>query len=200
VRHDSEARLDESEVPIRLAAFAALGILAGLAAEGSLRRRFATPKTPRTDAPGPASATPMGRLLPPGDARRRAGVAFNKAQEYAYPHNEVPIVKPGGGRPNFLDSYDDVKGEIVFRRDTQFSEIQFKTAKTYFREFVSKYPPGARIANVPSAGKLAGEELMGQMIFEVPPQWKSVPKTVLDEATRFDILIRDSNGRIYNAH
>ena len=88
----------------------------------------------------------------------------------------------------------------MFRRDTQFSEIQFKTAQAYFREFVRKYPPGARIANVPSAGNLAGEELKGKMIFEVPPQWKSVPKTVLDEATRFDILIRDSNGRIYNAH
>jgi hypothetical protein len=67
------------------------------------------------------------------------------------------------------------------------------------REFVKKYPPGSRIANVPSAGKLAGETLKGQMFFEVPPQWKPIPKVVLEEAAKHKITIRDSNGRVYHA-
>ena len=129
----------------------------------------------------------------------RAGVAFNKAREKAYPYNEIPIAKSGRGRPYFLDSYDPTKGEIVFRRETQFSEIQFKTAQAYFREFVSKYPPGSIIANVPSAKDLAGQVVKGRMIFEVPPQWKAVPQAVLREAARYKITIRDSNGRIYHA-
>ena len=92
-----------------------------------------------------------------------------------------------------------MKGEIVFRRHTQFSEIQFKTAQAYFREFIKKHPPGSVIANVPSAKGLAGEPLKGKMIFEVPTQWKAIPQGVLREAARHKITIRDSNGRIYHA-
>jgi hypothetical protein len=73
-----------------------------------------------------------------------------------------------------------------------------KTAKAYLREFVKKYPPGSIIADVPSAQGLGGRKLEGEMIFEVPPQWKAVPQAVLDEATRLEIVIRDTNGRVYN--
>ena len=98
-------------------------------------------------------------MLPPQEARRNVGVAFNKTREIASPYNEIPIAKPGGGEPYFLDSYDPIKREIVFRRETQFSEIQFKSAKAYFREFVTKYPPKSIIADVPSAKELAGQRL-----------------------------------------
>ena len=128
------------------------------------------------------------------------GQAFNQARKPAYPYNEVPVAKPSGGKPYILDSYDPITGEIVFRRHTQFSEIQFKTAQAYFREFVRKYPPGSVIPDIPTAQGLAGTKLKGQMIFEVPPQWKAIPEAVMDEATRLDIWIRDSNGHVYNPH
>jgi TolA-binding protein len=169
-----------------------------------LRRRSRSAGA-ETQAPAPKkpdatpSVQPKGKLLPPAEAKRRVGVAFNKAWAPAYPNNEVPIAKPHGGKPYALDSYDPIKREIVFRRATQFSEIQFKSAKTYFREFVKKYPPGSMIADVPSAKGLAGQKLEGRMYFEVPPQWKAIPQAVLREAARYDIIIRDSNGRIYHA-
>jgi hypothetical protein len=141
-----------------------------------------------------------GRLLRPEEARRKVGQAFNQARKPAYPYNEVPIAKPHGGKPYILDAYDPITGEIVFRRHTQFSEIQFKTAQAYFREFVKKYPPGTVIPDVPTAQGLAGQKLKGQMIFEVPPQWKAIPEAIMDEATRLDIWIRDSNGHVYNPH
>jgi hypothetical protein len=67
------------------------------------------------------------------------------------------------------------------------------------REFVKKYPPGSMIADVPSAKGLGGKKLEGQMFFEVPPQWKPIPKVVLEEAAKHKITIRDSNGRVYHA-
>jgi hypothetical protein len=139
------------------------------------------------------------RVMSPERARQEVGNAFNHTQRPNYPYNEVPIAKPQGGKPFVLDSYDQIKGEIVFRRHTQFSEIKFKTAQAYFREFVNKYPPGSVIADVPSAQGLGGKTLEGKMIFEVPPQWKRIPANVLREAERRDIIIRDTNGRVYHA-
>ena len=57
-----------------------------------------------------------------------------------------------------------------------------------------------RNSEVPTAQGPAGTKLKGKMIFEVPPQWKSVPESVLNEATTLDIWIRDSNGHVYNPH
>jgi hypothetical protein len=140
---------------------------------------------------------PKKRDLSTRKARLEVGEAFNKAQASKYPYNEIRIVDPNGGRPYVLDSYNPDKGEIVFRRDTQFSEIKPNTAKAYLREFTKKYAPGRTIANVPSSGDLAGKVLRGDMIFEVPPQWKKIPSEVLKQADKLRIAIRDSNGKVY---
>ena len=189
--------VEEAEARAGITIFFSLLALRGAVAEsaGAGPSKKLNPAEPTATPP----VRPKGRLLPPEEARRKVGVAFNKARESAYPHNEVPISKPDGGKPYILDSYDLIKREIVFRRHTQFSEIQFKTAQAYFREFVKKYPPGSMIAKVPSAKELAGKKLEGRMFFEVPPQWKAIPQAILREAARHEIIIRDSNGRIYHA-
>ncbi|WP_289997663.1 hypothetical protein [Photorhabdus laumondii] len=83
------------------------------------------------------------------------------------------------------------------RKHTQFSEIKEMTAFNYIREAVSKYPSGATIANVPSSGGLAGNELKGNIFLEVPPQTKPIPQSILDEAKKSKVIIRDINGKIY---
>jgi len=41
-------------------------------------------------------------------------------------------------------------------------------------------------------------EIDGQMILEVPVQNNPIPQSVLDEATKWDIDIRDVQGTVYN--
>ncbi len=96
-----------------------------------------------------------------------------------------------------LDSYAPTEA-IVSRKFTQLSEIRETTAIKYLRELAKKYAPGARIANVPSSGELSGKFLSGQQFLEVPIQKVAIPRTVLDEATRLRILIRDITGKVYN--
>ena len=81
---------------------------------------------------------------------------------------------------------------------TQLSEIEPKSAIAYIREVARKYPPGARIADVPSNGDLRGKILNGQLILEVPVQFKAIPRRVLDAAKTFDVKIRDIAGQVYN--
>ena len=102
-----------------------------------------------------------------------------------------------------LDSYNSPKpgtnGEIVSRKFTQLSEIQQTTALRYLEELAYKYPPGAVIADVGSTPSgLAGKQLDGILILEVPVQVNPVPQAVLDSATMRGITIRDVNGTVYN--
>jgi hypothetical protein len=196
------AGLNESAVRVGISVFGAFFTIVGAKSMGA---RPAS-SVPTFKPLSPRSAARKFKRLPkqqpplsPQRARIQRGVAFNHARSSHYPYNEVPIVKSGGGRgrPNWLDSYDPTKGEIVFRRDTQFSEISLKTAMAYLQEFTKKYPPGSIIANVPSAGELAGRRLEGKMFFEVPVQWKRIPELLLLEAKRRDIQIRDTNGKVY---
>jgi hypothetical protein len=62
---------------------------------------------------------------------------------------------------------------------------------------VSKYPPSATIAKVPSSKSLGGEQLHGTLILEISPQIGGVPKAVLDAANKAGVILRDSNRRIY---
>lgn len=135
----------------------------------------------------------------PEPVRRQieAGNEFNRKQAPVYdPHNEITL--NNGKR---LDSY--VPGdEIVSRKYTQLSDIQPGTASSYLSEFTSKYSPGETVADTSKARQQfpgeAGKEINGQMILEVPVQSKPVPDEVLKEATQRDILIRDTDGKIYN--
>jgi hypothetical protein len=192
-----DAGLDEADVRAGLAVFRALFTLVGLRSVG--KQRVLKKTTPR-DRVGSSRSTPKRmskkKVLSRRKARLEVGEAFNRAQASKYPYNEIRIIDPDGGRPYILDSYNPFKGEIVFRRDTQFSEIKLSTANAYLREFTKKYPPGRTIADVPSSGDLAGEVLRGRMIFEVPPQWKKIPAAVLKQAGKLRITIRDSNGKV----
>lgn len=88
-------------------------------------------------------------------------------------------------------------GEIISRKATQLAGVQENTAVGYLRELATKYPPGARIANVTSSGPLAGQVVSGQRILEVPIQMRPIPTAVLNEARRLNIAIRDVAGNIY---
>ncbi|MFD0708850.1 DUF637 domain-containing protein [Photorhabdus akhurstii] len=129
--------------------------------------------------------------------RMDEGNQFNTEQAKNYPYNEVYVDKPDGSGYYRVDSYNPAMNEIVSRKHTQFSEIKEMTAFNYIREAVSKYPSGATIANVPSSGGLAGNELKGNIFLEVPPQTKPIPQSILDEAKKSKVIIRDINGKIY---
>ncbi|GAA3357923.1 hypothetical protein [Saccharopolyspora gregorii] len=135
----------------------------------------------------------------PDPVRRQieAGNEFNRKQAPVYhPHNEITL--QNGKR---LDSYRPGE-EIISRKYTQLSDIQPGTARSYLSEFTSKYSPGEKIADTPKAREQfpneVGSELDGQMILEVPPQKNPIPNEVINEAIERDILIRDTDGRIYN--
>ncbi|MGF7088636.1 hypothetical protein JOD24_002485 [Kroppenstedtia sanguinis] len=150
------------------------------------------------------------RNMHPDQARNIAtkimkGNAFNKKMNKNYPHNEV-ILEYKGGKQVRVDSY--VPGrEIISRKYTQFNEIKPATAKGYINELARKYPPGAKIADVPTQRKGSGhqndglrnqEDITGDMILEVPVQKGKVPKEILDHATKKDIEIRDETGKVLN--
>ncbi|HEX6832170.1 MAG TPA: hypothetical protein VF132_01445, partial [Rudaea sp.] len=110
--------------------------------------------------------------------------------------NEVYVDRPDGKGRYRLDSYDPALGEIVSRKNTQLGEIKPETALNYLRELVKKYSPGTRISDVPSnrASGLAGQELQGRMILEVPRQETPVPSSICDEAKCRGVTIRDIEG------
>lgn len=103
----------------------------------------------------------------------QAGNKFNAEQSKNYPYNELYVNKPNGNGYYRVDSYNPATGEIV-----------------------NKYPAGATIANVPSSGKLAGSQMEGSNILEVPPQMKPIPQSVLNAAKQTDVIIRDTNGKV----
>ncbi len=75
-----------------------------------------------------------------------------------------------------------------------------QTAIDNLRELSNKYPPGTEIADVPSTSPdLKGRPLRGKMFLEVPVQTTPIPKSVLDEANRLKIRIRDVDGRVYKS-
>ncbi len=129
--------------------------------------------------------------------RLDAGNDFNKAQAPNYPNSEVYIDKPAGDGYYRLDSYNPESGEIVSRKFTQLSEVQDQTALNYINEIQKKYPEGATISNVPSSGNLAGQQLKGQLILEVPEQVNPIPKSTIEAADKTGVLIRDINGKVY---
>lgn len=161
-----------------------------------------------------ASAQPPKKREMPEWLKARLGEGndFNKAQAPKYKHNEVLLEKPvkkakAKKEPGYprVDSYDPDKDEIVSRKHTQLAAIEESTAIGYISEFAKKYPPGMVIADVPSqrAGSghpnagLAGEQLTGQMILEIPPQDNPIPQAVLDAADDAGVIIRDSDGKTY---
>jgi len=134
-----------------------------------------------------------------GDDVVEEGNDFNKARRPSYTENEVYVRRPDGEGYRVLDSYNP-REEIVSRKHTQLGDVKEQTAIDNLRELSNKYPPGTEIADVPSTSPgLKGRELEGKMFLEVPVQTKPIPKSVLEEANRLRIRIRDVDGRIYNS-
>ncbi len=128
----------------------------------------------------------------------KRGNQFNQIARPNYPYNEVAVDLPGGGQ-RILDSYNPSLGEIVSRKNTQFGEIQVRTAQVYIAEAVAKYAPGRIIADTPKnrGFGIAGQELRGRLILEVPVQARPVSRAILQYADRFDVQIRDFQGNVY---
>ncbi|EJP91182.1 hypothetical protein IC1_01737 [Bacillus cereus VD022] len=151
-------------------------------------------------AKGTGEATPKKKSVPDWLKERwEAGNNFNKENRPRYPYNEVELeAKEVGGKKYVVDSYAHNK-EIVSRKFTQLSEVQEKTAKSYLNEITKKYPSGSKISNGPfNPNALKGGRLKGELILEVPVQNKPIPQTILDEATKNRIIIRDIKGKVYN--
>lgn len=99
-----------------------------------------------------------------------------------------------------LDSYDPLNA-IVSRKHTQIAEIKPETWRGYLAELERKYSPGETVKNSPSMRDkypgLAGKKIDGRLYLEIPPQTGHVPDWALRAASDLGIIIRDSNGRIY---
>lgn len=118
-----------------------------------------------------------------------------------YKFDQVNLVGPDG-RYYRLDSWSPGEA-IVSRKFTQLNDIQFETAKGYIDEFVTKYPRGATVADTPLNRQrgIAGMELNGRMVLEVPPQTRGrIPDEVAEYAFENNIRIIDVNGVDYTAH
>ncbi|MGG0453552.1 T7SS effector LXG polymorphic toxin [Priestia megaterium] len=147
-----------------------------------------------------SEVTPKKKSLPDWlKDRWQAGNNFNKENRPRYPYNEVELeAKEVGGKKYVVDSYAPNK-EIVSRKFTQLSEVQEKTAKSYLNEITKKYSSGSKISNSTfNPNALKGGRLKGELILEVPVQNKTIPQTILDEATKNRIVIRDIKGKVYN--
>lgn len=122
------------------------------------------------------------------------GEKFNKDNHWRYEYNEVRL--KSGKR---VDSYDE-DSEIVERKNTQLSEVEEGTAKSYIDSLRYKYKAGEQIGDTPKNRRdgIAGKILNGDHILEVPPQDNPVPKNVLDHAAKHNVTIRDINGNIYS--
>ena len=99
-----------------------------------------------------------------------------------------------------LDSYDPLSA-IVSRKYTQIAEIKPETWGGYLAELQRKYSPGETVKDSPSMRDkypgLVGKKISGRLYLEVPPQTAPVPDWALRAASDLGIIIRDSDGRIY---
>ena len=141
-------------------------------------------------------------------ARRDRGNTFNNEQEGRYPHNEVRLEIPEGGKGHpRVDSV--VVGEtIVERKHSQLAEIGEEAAMARINELAEIYHPGAKIADVPSNQAVLaegrarfgadGDRLRGQPVLMVPEQNAPVPRSVLEHAERAGVIICDPSGRVYS--
>ncbi len=102
--------------------------------------------------------------------------------------------KTWGGFYRF-ESYDPDTGGLVSPKSAQLGHSQELMGFGFLNELAGDVAPGATISTVPSSGGLAGQDLQGQMIWEVPVPKGPVPQSVLDAATHLGILLRDVNGK-----
>lgn len=145
--------------------------------------------------------------------RLMAGVKWHREQQHRLqnPHSasELHVHKPvkterinkgtnfdlrwkESGPFSRLDHYDFGDRLIYSMKHTQLARIQFRTAKQYIDELISKYRPGTPIADVPSTPEGLRGGLEGRMILYVPKQEAAIPQKIIDYARRPGVLIVES--------
>jgi hypothetical protein len=162
--------------------------------------RSGTSRTTSRNTDAADSRRAGNRSLPPAVRQRlEAGNEFNRQNRPRYPHNEVRL-----GNNKVVDSYRPGR-EIVERKNTQLAQVSPETAIGYLRMLSKKYPQGQQIANTEANRRifanspyLLGQPISGAHILEVPVQNAPVPRAVIEEANKRDIIIRDPNGTEYN--
>lgn len=130
-----------------------------------------------------------------------AGNRFDDFMAPNYRYNEIYLNAPGGSGYVRLDSYVPGVG-IISRKLTQLADVLPSTALGYIDELLTKYPVGARIADVPSTqmSGLANGTLQGRLTLQIPPQAADIPDDVLEYAFENRVRIIDINGFDYTAH
>jgi len=129
----------------------------------------------------------------PCGGERNLGVADGEPAGREGAVAEVQLLTPTGRRPR-VDLY--VKGEAIISRKFpmgQLAEDELK-ALDYLQELYVKYPRKAPIRTA----ALAGEELQGVHVLQVPVQYMPLPKRVLEYARDRRIFIVDIEGKFYN--
>ena len=101
------------------------------------------------------------------------GNEFNKKawKENWYRYNEVTL--ENGKR---LDSYDEIKGEIVSRKATDLESIELSTFESYLKKMKNKYSAGIKIRSDKYKNQLDGKVLKGRQILEIPESNKKFDK------------------------
>lgn len=101
------------------------------------------------------------------------GNKFNKKaiKNRWYDYNEVHL--ENGKR---LDSYDEIKGEIVSRKATDLESIELSTFESYLKEMKNKYSEGIKIRSDKYKTELDGKVLKGRQILEIPESNKNFDK------------------------
>ena len=107
------------------------------------------------------------------DSPMARGNKFNDTAKNGlwYDFNEVHL--ENGKR---LDSYDEIKGEIVSRKATDLENIELSTFESYLREMKNKYPEGMKIRSDKYKKELDGKILKGKQILEIPESNKNFDK------------------------
>jgi len=106
------------------------------------------------------------------DSPMARGNKFNETAKNGlwYKYNEVHL--ENGKR---LDSYDEIKGEIVSRKATDLESIELSTFESYLKEMKNKYSEGIKIRS-DKYPDLDGKTLEGKQILEIPESNKNFDK------------------------
>lgn len=97
-----------------------------------------------------------------------------------------------------LDSYVP-NSEIVKRENSQLAEVGLDVAHAYVDSCRRMYDIGEMIADTLAnrAAGIAGDSLAGRHILELPPQAAPIPPGILHYAASYEVIIRDTDGKVY---
>lgn len=128
----------------------------------------------------------------------RGGTTLQQEREFAYPNNELYVKRPDGGYYRLDPTNPGLTSSRARRRSSAISRTRrgSRTCASYPR---STRPARGVLTYPAPATRLRGGRLEGKMFLEIPVQKGPIPQSVLTEATRLDIRIRDVTGRVYNS-